>query len=169
MGSIGINGWQLVVQIIAFLIFVWLLWRFALGPIVKVLDDRQDRIRESMSAAEKMQEELKATQARNEQVLAEARREGQEIIAKARQSGDQMIARAQEEAGTQADAYLKRAQESLRQETEQARQQLRQEVADLATFAAGRIIHRELDPAAQTQLIKDTLAEAANGQMASAS
>jgi F-type H+-transporting ATPase subunit b len=169
MGAIGINGWQLIVQIIAFLIFVWLLWRFALGPIIKVLDERQDRIRESMSAAEKMQQELKETQARNEQALAEARREGQEIIAKARQSGDQMIARAQEEAGVQADAYLKRAQDSLRQETDQARQQLRQEIADLATTAAGRIIHKELDPAAQTQLIKDTLAEASNGQMAKAS
>lgn len=169
MSAIGINGWQLIVQIIAFLIFIWLLWRFALGPIIKVLDARQDRIRESMAAAEKMQQELKQTQAQNEQALAEARREGQEIIAKARQSGDQMIARAQEEAGAQADAYLKRAQESLRQETEQARQQLRQEIADLATTAAGRIIHKELDPAAQTQLIKDTLAEASNGQLANAS
>lgn len=169
MSAIGINGWQLIVQIIAFLIFIWLLWRFALGPIIKVLDARQDRIRESMAAAEKMQQELKQTQAQNEQALAEARREGQEIIAKARQSGDQMIARAQEEAGAQADAYLKRAQESLRQETEQARQQLRQEIADLATTAAGRIIHKELDPAAQTQLIKDTLAEASNGQVANAS
>ena len=169
MSAIGINGWQLIVQIIAFLIFIWLLWRFALGPIIKVLDARQDRIRDSMAAAEKMQEELKQTQAQNEQALAEARREGQEIIAKARQSGDQMIARAQQEAGAQADAYLKRAQESLRQETEQARQQLRQEIADLATNAAGRIIHKELDPAAQTQLIKDTLAEASNGQLANAS
>ena len=169
MSAIGINGWQLIVQIIAFLIFIWLLWRFALGPIIKVLDARQDRIRESMAAAEKMQQELKQTQAQNEQALAEARREGQEIIAKARQSGDQMIARAQEEAGAQADAYLKRAQESLRQEAEQARQQLRQEIADLATTAAGRIIHKELDPAAQTQLIKDTLAEASNGQVANAS
>lgn len=169
MSAIGINGWQLIVQIIAFLIFIWLLWRFALGPIIKVLDARQDRIRESMAAAEKMQQELKETQARNEQALVEARREGQEIIAKARQSGDQMIARAQEEAGAQADAYLKRAQESLRQETEQARQQLRQEVADLATNAAGRILRKELDPAAQTQLIKDTLAEASNGQLANAS
>jgi len=159
--ALGINGWQLIVQLIAFLIFIFLLWRFALGPIVGVIDARQDRIRESMESAERMQQELKATQARNEEVLQEARQEGQTIIANARQNGEQMIARAREEANTQAETYLQRAQDTLRQETQQARQQLRQEVADLAVFAAGRIVRKELDPKAQAALIEETLASAA--------
>jgi F-type H+-transporting ATPase subunit b len=156
----GLNGWQFVVQLAAFLIFIWLLWRFAVGPIVKVLDERQDKIRESMASAERMQAELKATQARNEEVLVEARREAQEILATARQNGEQMITRARDEANVQAETYLTRAQETMRQETEQARVQLRNEVADIATLAAGRIIRKELDPKAQAQLIEETLAGA---------
>ncbi len=117
MDQFGLNGWQFAVQLVAFLVFIFLLWRFAVGPIVKVLDERQVRIRESMAAAERMQLELKATQARNEEVLLEARREAQEVLATARQNGEQMIARARDEANVQAETYLT--------ETEQARVQLR--------------------------------------------
>ena len=163
MGDLGINGWNLIVQLVAFIIFIYLLWRYALGPIVKVLDQRQERIRDSMEAAQRMQAELQATAARNEEVLAEARREAQQIVTNAREAGDAAIARAREEAGAQAEEYLARAEASLRQETEQARQQLRQEVADLAVMAASRIVRRELDPATQHRLIQETLAEAGAG------
>lgn len=160
LADLGINGWQLIIQMIAFIIFVVLLWKFAVGPITNMLDERQSRIRESMEAAERMQAELKDTQARNEQVLHEARREAQDIVATARTNGEQMIAKAREEASAQADEYLDRARGTLRQETEQARQQLRNDVADLAVMAAGRIVRKELDPRAQAQLIEETLADA---------
>ena len=160
MGDLGINGWNLLIQLVAFIIFVFLLWRFALGPIVRVLDQRQERVRESMEAAQRMQAELQATAARNEEVLAEARREAQGIVAAAREASDATIARAREAAGAQAEEYLARAEATLRQETEQARQQLRQEVADLAVMAASRILRKELDPTAQVRLIEQTLAEA---------
>jgi F-type H+-transporting ATPase subunit b len=156
----GLNGWQFAIQLVAFLIFIWLLWRFAVGPIVKILDERQDKIRESLASAERMQQELKATQSRNEEVLLEARREAQDIVANARQSGEQLLAKAREEANVQAETYLTRAQETLRQESEQARQQLRSEVVDIATLAAGRILKKELNPDAQRQLIEETLSGA---------
>jgi F-type H+-transporting ATPase subunit b len=157
--QLGINGWQLVTQLIAFLIFVFLLWRYALGPIVRVLDQRQDRISESLEAAERMQAELKATQAKNEEVLAQARREAQDVLATARQNADQIETRAREKAEASADEFLNRAQETLRQETAQARQSLRQEVADLAVMAAGKIIRKEINPNDQRELIASALAE----------
>lgn len=157
--NLGINGWQLLVQLIAFIAFVFLLWRFALGPIVRVLDQRQDRIRESLEAAERMQAELKETQARNEEAMAQARREAQEVLSSARQNAEQIEARAREKAEASADEFLNRAQETLRQETAQARQTLRQEVADLAVMAAGKILHKEIDASDQRDLIERTLAE----------
>jgi F-type H+-transporting ATPase subunit b len=161
MDALGIDGWKLIVQLVAFVVFIMLFWRYALGPITRVLDERQERIRESMEAAERMQAELQATAARNEQILAEARRDAQQILAQAREQGEALVARAREEASRQADDYLARAQETLRNETEQARLQLRQEVAELAILAATRIIRKELDPATQARLIEETLAEAA--------
>lgn len=164
MDQIGINGWQLIIQLIAFIVFIALLWKFAVGPITNMLDERQDKIRESMEAAERTQAEMKDTLARNEEILQEARREAQDIVSTGRTTSEQLIAKAREEAAAQSDEYLERARGTLRQETEQARQQLRDEVADLAVTAAGRIVRKELDASAQSQLIAETLAEAGGTQ-----
>ncbi|MGH2561068.1 MAG: F0F1 ATP synthase subunit B [Thermomicrobiales bacterium] len=163
MSNLGINGWNLIIQLIAFVIFLWLLWRYALGPIVRMLDERQGRIRDSMEAAEKMQAELQATAVKNEGILREARQDAQQILTQAREQGDATIARAQDEAGKQAAEFQARAEATLRAETEQARQLLRQEVAGLAVMAAGKIVRKELDPKTQARLIEETLAEATGG------
>ena len=160
MGELGISLEGLIVQIIAFIVFIYLFWRFALGPITTMLDERSRRIAESMAAADRMRQEMAAASARNEEILAEARQQAQQIIAQAREVAESTVGRAQKEAGEQAEEYLARAQATLRQETEQARLQLRQELADLAVMAAGRIVRKELDPAAQTRLIEEALAEA---------
>jgi F-type H+-transporting ATPase subunit b len=164
MDALGINGWNLAIQLISFIIFIFLLWKYALGPIVRILDERSARVSESMAAAQRMQAELQATASRNEEVLAQARVEAQAIVTNAREVSDATIARAREEAGKQADDYLTRAQETLRQETAQARLALREEIADLAVLAAGKIVRKELDPASQARLIEETLAEAASGR-----
>jgi F-type H+-transporting ATPase subunit b len=160
MSDLGINGWNLIIQLIAFIIFVTLLWKYAFGPITRMLDQRTERVRESMEAAQRMQQELQATAARNEEVLAEARRQAQDILTQARQQGEAVVTRAQESAAQQQEIFLSQARATLRAETEQARQQLRQEVADLAVSAASKIVRKELDPATQSRLIEETLAEA---------
>ena len=49
MGALGLNLWGLIVQIIAFLVFVYLFWKYALGPITNMLDERSRRIADSMA------------------------------------------------------------------------------------------------------------------------
>jgi F-type H+-transporting ATPase subunit b len=107
MSDLGIDGWKLLVQLIAFLLFIVLLWKYALGPIVKMIDSRTEKIQESMSAAEKMQADLKATAARNEEALVEARKEAQQIVTNAREASESMLNKAREDAGRQADEYLR--------------------------------------------------------------
>ncbi len=147
---------------------LFLLWRYASKPIVKILDERQEHVREGLEAASKMQAQLESTAARNEEVLAEARREAQSILAQSRESGDALVERAREEAAKQSDEYMARAQASIRAETEQARQELRKEAADLSVLIASRIVRKELDPATQASLIESTLSEAIAGQSGAA-
>jgi len=163
MDALGISGWKLIVQLVSFGIFVILLWRLGGGPIAKILDQREQKIREGMEAADRMKAELETTAARNEEVLREARAQAQQILVDARSAGDDQIARAKEQAEKQAGEYLARAQATLQSETEAARQQLRQEIADLAVSAATKIVRKELDPAAQARLIEETLTEASSG------
>jgi F-type H+-transporting ATPase subunit b len=165
MGSLGISGWNFAVQMLAFIIFVVIFWKYALGPITRMIDDRRVRIQESMEAAERIQKELAATQARNEEVLVEARREAQHILAIARESAEQTLARAREQTHVEADQIIEKARTTIAAEQQQAWQQLRRDVADLAIAAATKIVRHELDQAEQRRLIEETLAEAgSNGR-----
>lgn len=164
MSALGIDTWSLIVQLIAFIIFIGLFWKFALGPITRMLDQRQERIREGVEAADRMQRELAATQAKNEEVLAEARREAQQVLATARENGEQILSRAHDQARTDADQMIEKARTTIQQEQQQAWLQLRREVADLAIAAATKIVRHEIDRAEQTRLIEETLAQAGNGR-----
>lgn len=164
MEALGVSGTTLVVQLIAFAVFIGLFWKFALGPITAMLDKRREAIRESMEAAQRIEKELAATQARNEQVLIDARKEAQEILASARASSEQTLARAREQTQVQADEIIEKARATIEAERRQAWDELRHDVADIAIAAATKIVRHELNPQEQSRLIKETLAEAGNGR-----
>lgn len=164
MSALGIDWDSLIVQLVAFIIFILLFWRFALGPITRMLDTRRERIEESMGAAERIERELQATRARNEEVLAEARREAQQILATARESGEQLLARARDQAQGEAEQMIEKARQAIQAEQHQAWLQLREDVANLAIDAATKIVRHDLNRAEQARLIQETLAEASDGR-----
>jgi len=165
MGALGVTWANLLIQLIAFVLFVAIFWRFALGPITRMIDQRQERIREGIDAAERMKRELAETQARNEAIIAEARREAQKILSGARESADQLLARARDQAQSQAEQIIAQAREAIETERQRAWEELRRDVADLAITAATKIIRQELDRTRHLALIEETLAEVGNGRM----
>jgi F-type H+-transporting ATPase subunit b len=160
MSALGINLGNLIVQLVAFLIFIAIFWKVALGPITRMIDSRRERIEESIEAAERMQRELAETQARNEEVLIEARREAQQIIATARENAEQLGAQVRAQREAEANELLERARIQSQQEIQQAWQALRRDVADISIAAATKIVRHELNRQEQTRLIEETLAEA---------
>lgn len=160
MGELGINLTNLAVQLVAFAIFIYLFWKFALGPITNMKDAREQRIRESLDRAQAIEQELQNTRAQNEEILNEARREAQSILQNARELADQNVAKSREQAQAQADEMVEKARLALEAEVRQARSELRQEVADLAVLAATKIVRANIDRDDQTRLIEEALAEA---------
>ncbi len=164
MEALGINWSALIIQLLAFIILVVLLARFAYRPLLNVLDQRAERVRTSMEQADRIERQLAETETRNQEILAEARREGQQIVANAREIGDRQIAQARAVAHEEADKQLQQSLAQLRAETQSARAQLRQEYADLVIRAASRVVRQELDPQKHLQLIDSTLREADSQQ-----
>lgn len=160
MGGLGIQWQQLIVQLLAFLILILVLRRFAYGPILRVLDQRAERIRASMEQADRIERQLAETEQRNQAILNEARREAQEIVARAREAGDRQIAQAREVAQQEAGKQLQQSLAQLRAEEERAKTELRQEFADLVIRAASRVVREELDRQKHVRLINETLREA---------
>ena len=160
MSALGIQVGQLITQLLAFLILIALLWRFAYRPILNALDARSERVRASMAQADRIERQLAETEQRNEQILTEARREAQQIIANAREIGDKQIAQAREAARDEAQKQLDLSLAQLRAEEQRAKNELRQEYADLVIRAASRVVRQELDPRKHLTLIDQTLSEA---------
>jgi F-type H+-transporting ATPase subunit b len=157
--ELGLNFPILIVYLVNFLILLGILYMFAYKPILRVMDQRTERIRESLEAAERAREEADRSQADTQRQLAEARAEGQKLIDQARELADRYRTDEQERARQEAEAFIARAREDIQRERDAAVQEVRAHFADLAISTAEKVIERSLDRDAHTDLIARVLEE----------
>ncbi|HMA34896.1 MAG TPA: F0F1 ATP synthase subunit B [Chloroflexia bacterium] len=162
MEKLGIDPILLIWQGATFLILLLLLRRFAYAPVLRLLDDRAERIRQSMAQAEQIKAELNQAQQTAQTIIADARKEAEHLRIQTQQQGQRMIASAQAEGREQREKLLVEARAQIQAETERAKLELRQEVGRLTILAATRVIGQELttNPGLQQQLIEDALRQA---------
>ncbi len=155
--ALGINLPSLLWHTFNFLLLVLLLTRFLYRPVVKMLDERAGRIKESMERAEDIRQQLARTQEETRRQMEAARREGQAIVDQANQIAERMRAQARQEAQQEAEKIVARARVQLDHEREQTLAELRRETADLVVAAAARVIGQSLDVRAQHRLVEEFL------------
>jgi F-type H+-transporting ATPase subunit b len=155
--ALGINLPGLLWHTFNFLVLIFLLSRFLYRPVVKVLDERAARIKESMHQADAIKEQLARTTEESRLQLEAARREGQAIVEQASQMSERMRAQARQEAQAEADRIVERARAQIDHERQQAVAEVRREMADLVVAAAGKVIGQSLDDKAQHRLIDEFL------------
>jgi F-type H+-transporting ATPase subunit b len=157
--GIGINLGSLITQLVVFIILLVLLRAVAYKPIMRMLDERSNKVKESIEQAEAVQTESARTEEKLKKQLEEAGREGQDRIARAVKAGEEVKQRAQEDAKKEAEALIARARAEIQQERDEAVQGVRREFADLTVLAAGKVIERSLDKEAHRDLIEKVLEE----------
>jgi F-type H+-transporting ATPase subunit b len=157
--GIGINLGSLITQLVVFIILLVLLRAVAYKPIMRMLDERSNKVKESIEQAEAVQTESARTEEKLKKQLEEAGREGQDRIARAVKAGEEVKQRAQEEAKKESEALIARARAEIQQERDEAVQEVRREFADLTVLAAGKVIERSLDKEAHRDLIEKVLEE----------
>lgn len=162
LSAIGINVVGLVAQIVNFTLLMVLLYAVLYKPVVRVLDQRAERIKEGLQQAEEAKAELDRARADYAETLARARMEAQEIIGQAIAEGERIRKEAQEAARRDADALLERAREQIERDREEASRALRAEVADLALAAAGRVVSKTFDTAEHYRLVDEVLQDLGN-------
>jgi len=158
--QLGISLGNLLFQALGFAILMFVLYRFAYGPLLRILDERRARAQEIVEKSDQIRRDLSETQARSAAELDKARTEAQAIIAEARATKDRIVGEAREAAATAAAAENERARAEMQAERTTVIAQLRRETADLAIAAATRVVGRELSTNRdlQLQLINDVLA-----------
>lgn len=163
ISSLGFNLPALISQILAFMLLLIIFRAFLYKPLLKVLDERKQRIQEGLDASDEAKRRLSQTEEDVAREMDKARQEGQALIAQAQQ----ISARVQEEARLAARAegeqLLERARAEIQLERDSAIADLRREFAGLTITAAERVIKKSLDPNAHRELIQEVLAEAPAG------
>lgn len=153
--SPGLMIWTLI----SFAVTVFVLWKYAFGPIQKVVDERRQRIRQALDEADRAREEARKLVEEHHALVARARTDAEEILAEARRVAEAQRERVREE--TEADR-LRRLEETTRQiesETRRALEQIRAEVAGLALVAAEKVTRKSLDDADHRRLIEEAIGE----------
>jgi F-type H+-transporting ATPase subunit b len=162
MSGLGINGWTLAAQIVNFIILLLILYFFAYKPVMKMLDDRSRKIKESMEEVQKVKEQAAQTEEEFKKKIEAASKEGQEMIARAMRTGEEARQRAQLEAKQEAQGLVEKARVEIQRERDETIAELRQEFADLTVVAAEKVIGKSLDKEAHRQIIDKVLDESAN-------
>ena len=159
MDALGIDLPRLLTFLIGFLVIATILRVFLYGPITGMLDQRADRIRDSLEAAERARADAASSAERVEQELANARREGQSLISEARDAAARLKEQEIERTRNQVDEMIERARDEIRREREAAVEEVRREFAGIAILAAERIVEQSLDANSHRELIDRVLAE----------
>lgn len=149
---------QSVAAIIVFLILFTVLSKFAWGPILKGLQDREEKIKGDLAQAQAAADEAKTTLERYQDQLAAAGDEAGKIIEKGKADAQKLAATLKEQAQAEINQLRQRAEVEIRTAKEQAINELYTQAADLATAVAGRILQREISGEDHQQLIQESLA-----------
>lgn len=159
MDQLGINLPGLISQLVNIVILLIVLRLLLYKPILKMLDDRKQRIQEGLSSADRAVERAAEAEREVQQRLEEGRREGQQHIAQAQEIANRIQADARQQAQSEAQTILERARSEIQLERDAAIAQLRREFADLTIFAAEKVIGQSLDKQAHQRLIDETLTD----------
>jgi len=158
-GLIKVVPGLMVWTIICFLITLFVLKRYAFGPIQNIIDERRQRIRQSIEEADNAREEARRLLEEHRALIGRARSDAEGILAEARKIADSQRERVREEVEVDRRRRLDETQRQIEQATAAALGEIRREVANLSLLAAEKITRKTLTDADQRRLIDEALSE----------
>jgi F-type H+-transporting ATPase subunit b len=155
----GLMFWTIV----TFLALVWLLKRFAWGPLLTAIAEREARLKAEADAAQQARAESERIKDELAAHLAEAAARRQEVLDRAAKDGEAVLAQFKAAAEEQARQLREKTAAELGREKERLVVELRREVAELSVTAAERLLRRSVDPAVEKAVLDEFLKDVAKG------
>ncbi|MCY7763568.1 F0F1 ATP synthase subunit B [Bacillus spizizenii] len=157
--GLSFNGGDILFQLLAMLILLAFLKKYALGPLLNIMKQREDHIAGEITSAEEKNKEAQQLIEEQRVLLKEARQESQTLIENAKKLGDKQKEEIIQAARAESERLKEAARTEIVKEKEQAVSALREQVASLSVMIASKVIEKELDEQAQEKLIQDYLKE----------
>ncbi|MDY6835061.1 MAG: F0F1 ATP synthase subunit B [Chloroflexota bacterium] len=159
LDGLGFDLDLLLIGLLNFLLLLVLLRAVVYKPVLKMLDERSEKIRVGMEQADRIKDEaLQAEQNVKTQIEA-GHRDAQSIVAKAAEISERLKEEARQEAKQEVEVIIAKARADIEKERAEALEQLRQEFVDLSIAAAERVIETSLDKKMHQKLIESVLKE----------
>jgi len=157
----GFNPSIILAQIVNFSILFVLLYYFAIKPVTKTLDERQQKVADGLQYAEEMKVQLAEAERERAARIQQAAEDAQKILSEAREQSKELIEKKTQEAAAQAEAMIRNASEATELERQKMLSDVRQEVARLVVATSSRVLARDLSDAE-----KQSFAESATQELA---
>lgn len=157
LNNLGINIKLLIAQVINFLVLLFVLYKFAYGPVLKMLDNRTKKIEKGLRDAEDAKNKLVEISEREKKILSEARNEARKIIKK---SEDVALKNAKDieiSAKAQSEKILEEAKVQIEQEKNKAVKEAKSEIAGLVVSATEKIIGEKMNSGKDKELIEKAI------------
>lgn len=154
--TFGLDWPHFTAQVLSVCIVAWLLHRFAYKPILAVLEDRRQRIAESLATAEKIKQELAKTEAARQEVLSQANAQAAKLIEEARAAAARVQEEETQKAVAAAEQIIARAREAAVQDHARMLTELRREVGRLVVQTTAKVSGKILTADDQQRLIEET-------------
>jgi len=151
--GIGLLFWMLL----SFLTVIFILRKFAWGPILGALKERETSIENALSSAEKAKQEMAQLHSKNESLLREAQVERERIIKEAKELSDKYISESKERAVTEANKMIESAKQVIQNEKAAAITEIKNIVAELSVDIAEKLIRKEMTSTAEQKALVDKL------------
>jgi F-type H+-transporting ATPase subunit b len=145
--------------IVCFLITLFVLKRYAFGPIQTMIDERRERIRRSLEEADNARAEARRLLEEHRKLISGAQTDAEEILSEARRVAESNERRMREELETDRQRRLEETRKQIDAETRRALEAIRAEVVDLSMLAASKVTRKSLDDADHKRLIDEAVGE----------
>ena len=157
--GIGLDLPTFVGQLVSFLVLMAALSYFGYRPIRRILEERSQRIRDSVEQAELARRECESVRVEAEQGLKDARLEARRILIEAGVTRDRLLEEARAEAERETRAIVEESKAQLEEQRRAVVEQLRREFADAAMLAAEAVVVESLNAERHRSLIQGVLEE----------
>ena len=162
--GLQINFFWILVSSANFLVFLVIIWKFALGPVDRLLEERREKVEQGLKDADAARLEREQSAVERMEAITEAHRQANDIVQRAQKAAEE--ARERDLAATRAELERLRVQAAAEIEAEKQRAigEVRAQIADLALLAAGRVVGETMSEPRERRLVEQFLTEIAPGR-----
>jgi F-type H+-transporting ATPase subunit b len=161
MGELGINLPGLITQLISFTVLLFLLTKFLYKPVLKLLDERAEKIKKGLSDAELASKGAEEAAQRIEDEISQARLEGKKLIEEAQKASTKLRDAEKEKISVEIQSMMDKARKEIESERDGAILELKNEFGSLVIGAASKVIEKEVDDKSHSELLNKALEDKA--------